>query len=69
MPETTRVVPPARSGSHEDLLGEAFGNYVPTVLGRRYDALVWLRSTTALVPLHHEPPPVEPEYETAPSGY
>mgnify|MGYP003333579022 CR=1 FL=1 len=45
------------------------GNYVPTVIGRRYDALIWLERTQALVPLHHEAPPVEPEYETEPSGF
>jgi erythromycin esterase-like protein len=30
---------------------ERWGNYVPTVLGRRYDAFVWLDETTALHPL------------------
>jgi erythromycin esterase-like protein len=44
------------------------GNYVPTAIGRRYDALLWLENTTALRPLHHEAPPSEPEYETEPSG-
>jgi erythromycin esterase-like protein len=44
------------------------GNYVPTTLGLRYDALVWLEETEALRPLHHEAPPSEPEYETEPSG-
>ncbi|GAA2753914.1 erythromycin esterase family protein [Amnibacterium kyonggiense] len=44
------------------------GGYVPTVMGARYDALLWVEGTTALRPLHHEPPPVEPELETAPSG-
>lgn len=43
-------------------------NAVPTVMGARYDALVWLEDTTALRPLHHERPPVEPELETEPSG-
>ncbi len=43
-------------------------NYVSTVMGRRYDALVWLELTSALRPLHHEAPPREPEYETEPSG-
>lgn len=46
-----------------------FGNYVPTVMGRRYDALLWLEDTTPLEPLRHEPPPREPELETAPSGF
>lgn len=44
------------------------GNYVSTVIGQRYDALIWLEQTTALRPLHHEAPPREPEYETEPSG-
>jgi erythromycin esterase-like protein len=47
---------------------EAFGNYVPTVLPRRYDAFLYLDHTHALHPLHmrtreeHEVP------ETFPSG-
>jgi erythromycin esterase-like protein len=45
------------------------GNYVPTVMGGRYDALLWFDTTTALTPLHHEPPPAEPEYETEPTGF
>ncbi len=45
------------------------GNYVPTTMGARYDALLWFDVTTALVPLHHEPPPAEPEYETEPTGF
>ena len=45
------------------------GNYVPTRMGERYDALIWLEQTTALAPLHHEPRPVEPELETEPSGF
>ena len=45
------------------------GNYVPTVIGARYDALIWLEETSALRPLHHERRPVEPEYETEPSGF
>lgn len=31
---------------------ERWGNYVPTVLGRRYDAFCWVDQTTALHPLH-----------------
>jgi len=46
-----------------------WGNYVPTVMGERYDALVWLESTEALLPLHHERAPGEPELETEPSGF
>lgn len=45
------------------------GNYVPTVMGGRYDALIWFEQTSALEPLRHELPPREPEYETEPSGY
>jgi erythromycin esterase len=46
---------------------ERWGNYVPTVLGRRYDAFLWLDRTTALHPLHG----VEAqrgEMETYPTG-
>ena len=47
---------------------EAYGNYVPTVLPYRYDAMLYVDRTHALHPLHlkpvddHEPP------ETYPSG-
>jgi erythromycin esterase-like protein len=44
-------------------------NYVPTVMGARYDALIWLEDTRALRPLRHEPEPGEPELETEPSGF
>jgi len=30
---------------------ERFGNYVPTVLGDRYDAFLWFGETRALRPL------------------
>ena len=30
---------------------ERWGNYVPTVLGRRYDAFLWFDETHALAPL------------------
>lgn len=45
---------------------EAFGNYVPTVLPRRYDAFLYIDETHALSPLHlervagHEPPETYP---------
>lgn len=45
---------------------EAQGNYVPTVLGERYDAFIYLDETHALHPLHvqptdkHEPPETYP---------
>jgi erythromycin esterase len=46
---------------------ERRGNYVPTVLGDRYDAFLWCDRTEALRPLHEiEEPDVEPE--TYPSG-
>jgi erythromycin esterase len=45
------------------------GNYVPTLMGGRYDALLWFERTTALRPLRHEPRPIEPELETEPSGF
>ncbi|MFI7583733.1 erythromycin esterase family protein [Kocuria sp. M1N1S27] len=45
------------------------GNYVPTRMGERYDALLWFEVTVALRPLHHEGPPRGPELETAPTGY
>jgi erythromycin esterase-like protein len=44
-------------------------NYVPTVMGGRYDALFWFEETEALHPLHHESRPREPELETEPSGF
>jgi erythromycin esterase-like protein len=45
------------------------GNYVPTRMGDRYDALIWLEQVEALHPLHHEARPSEAEYETEPTGY
>lgn len=45
------------------------GNYVPTVMGGRYDALLWLEETRALRPLHPEGRPIEPELETEPTGF
>ncbi|WP_285319462.1 erythromycin esterase family protein [Pseudarthrobacter sp. lyk4-40-TYG-27] len=46
-----------------------WGNYVPTRMGDRYDALFWHPRTEALRPLHHEDQPGEPELETEPSGF
>ena len=57
-----------RSGSCTRRSGSS-ANDVPTVMGGRYDGLLWLEQTTALQALHHEPTPVEPEYETEPSGF
>ena len=45
------------------------GNYVPTCMGGRYDALIWFEETRALRPLHHEARPEEPEFETEPTGF
>ncbi|NUP51888.1 MAG: erythromycin esterase family protein [Catenulispora sp.] len=47
---------------------ERFGNWVPTVLGRRYDALCYFDSTEALHPLAAEPAQPDAEQETYPSG-
>jgi erythromycin esterase len=48
---------------------ESFGNYVPTVLPRRYDAFLFLDRTEALRPLHLPASPEEEEVpETFPSG-
>jgi erythromycin esterase-like protein len=33
---------------------ERWGNYVPTVLGERYDAFLYLEDTSPLQPLHLE---------------
>jgi erythromycin esterase-like protein len=50
---------------------ERWGNYVPTVLNRRYDAFLWIDETTALAPLQ-EPSETgagrADELETWPSG-
>jgi erythromycin esterase-like protein len=48
---------------------ERYGNYVPTVLPRRYDAFLFLDRTEALRPLHDVPVHEEGEVpETYPSG-
>ncbi|MBX6312211.1 MAG: erythromycin esterase family protein [Isosphaeraceae bacterium] len=47
---------------------EMFGNYVPTVLPMRYDALLYIDETHALHPLDVRPSPVEEVPETFPSG-
>ncbi len=46
---------------------ERFGNYVPTVLPRRYDAFCYIDETNALHPLHLRPAP-EKVPETYPWG-
>ena len=46
---------------------ERWGNYVPSTVGDRYDALLWFGETRALTSLREEPAgDVEPE--TAPFG-
>ena len=47
---------------------ERWANYVPTVLGHRYDALVSLDRTAALRPLGPEAPAPGEELETFPYG-
>jgi erythromycin esterase-like protein len=47
---------------------ERFGNYVPTVLPRRYDAFLYLEETTALRPLHVQPREEGEVPETYPTG-
>jgi erythromycin esterase len=46
---------------------ERWGNYVPTVLARRYDVFCWFDDTTALSPLHGVQPDGG-EMDTWPSG-
>ena len=46
---------------------ERWGNYVPTTIGRRYDALLWFDESTALDPLHGADPHGG-EMETWPYG-
>lgn len=46
---------------------ERWGNYVPTELGRRYDAFLWIDETTALTPLSRPADRAE-ELETWPFG-
>jgi len=45
---------------------DAYGNWVPTVMGRRYDAFIFFDSTHALHPLHGETPTAGGEKETYP---
>lgn len=51
-----------------DPRAERWGNYVPTVLPLRYDALLHIDHTSALHPLHMEPRPDGEPPETYPSG-
>ncbi|HEX9994970.1 MAG TPA: erythromycin esterase family protein [Acidimicrobiales bacterium] len=45
---------------------DRYGNWVPTVMGARYDAFCWFDETEALHPLHAEPAVHGAEMETAP---
>ena len=45
---------------------DRYGNWVPTILGRRYDAFCYLDETSALHPLHGELPRPHAEQETFP---
>jgi erythromycin esterase-like protein len=45
---------------------DQYGNWVPTVLGRRYDAFCFFDETSALHPLHAEFPQPHAEQETFP---
>jgi erythromycin esterase len=47
---------------------DPYGNWVPTVLGRRYDAWLWFPDTDALSPLHRERAQPGREHETEPWG-
>jgi len=47
---------------------DALGNWVPTVMGTRYDALLSFDETTALHPLHEESPRFGEEQEAFPTG-
>ncbi len=51
-----------------DPRSERFGNYVPTVLPYRYDALLYVDETRALRPLHMEVRTDGEAPETYPSG-
>jgi erythromycin esterase len=46
---------------------ERWGNYVPSTLGDRYDAMIWLGGTSAVTPLRDEPAE-DAEPETFPFG-
>ena len=45
---------------------DQYGNWVPTILGRRYDAFCYFDETSALHPLHAELAQVHAEQETYP---
>jgi len=47
---------------------EQYGNYVPTILPKRYDAFLYIDETEALRPLHMQPVEEHEVPETYPSG-
>jgi erythromycin esterase len=47
---------------------DPYGNWVPSVLGARYDAWLWFSDTEALHPLHRERAQLHAEHETEPWG-
>jgi erythromycin esterase-like protein len=47
---------------------EAYGNYVPTVLPYRYDAMLYIDGSEALHPVHLVPAPEHEVPETYPTG-
>ncbi len=47
---------------------EHYGNYVPTVLPRRYDTFLFIDETAALHPLHLEPETTDEPPKTFPTG-
>ncbi len=51
-----------------DPASESYGNYVPTVVPRRYDAFLYLDRTTALHPLHPSWPGAATRPDTYPFG-
>ena len=48
--------------------GERWGNYVPTIVPHRYDAMIYIDETTAVDPLHMPVAVSADEPETYPSG-
>ena len=45
---------------------DAAANWVPTIIGRRYDAFCYFRDTEAIHPLHSEPEQRQGERDTYP---
>jgi erythromycin esterase-like protein len=52
-----------------DPAAERYGNYVPSIVGRRYDALLYIDETRALDPLHMPVHVADDAPETYPSGF